>query len=435
MSANATVNQVVLIGDQAAADTPVTPDMQFSGLNVDFDEQLETNFYRPAGSKVNKMGVLNDVSSKGTFNGVHSYREAIWPFESYVGSGGGPDTLAGGGKKWRYKPSLGDVDPYVLFTIQKGSKQRGRQVNDILFNSIQIALSRKGVNISGNILGKGVTPGVTMNLERNEVQSLAKTGTPTAGTFTLTYSGQTTSAIAYNASAATIKAALEALSNIAVGDVSVSGGPLPNTAVVITFKGALGNTNVGAITVDSTSVTGGTFAITTTTQGNAGATEIAPMPIAGKQVSLFLDDAYGDIGTTQLTDNFSCQINLPDKYRPKSVMNRDLDSYKEPVEQPMEPTCVLTMEANSFSDALYAAAKAGDLPTQYLRIDAEGIVIGGGVTDPFQWVFDVPLKLQGATENGDSDGVDSYTFTFQIVEDDDMGSFFDTYFVNDIASL
>lgn len=433
--ANSTVNQKALIGVQSAADTPVTPDKQFTGLNVDFEESPETVFYRPAGSKVNKMGVLNDVSSKGTFNGVHSYTEGIFPFESYVGSSG-PDTLAGGGRKWRYKPALGSIDPYRLFTLQKGSLQRGRQVSDVLFNSIQISLSRKGANISGNILGKGVTPGATMNLARNEVQQLAKTGTPTAGTYTLTYSGQTTTAIAYNATAATIKAALEALSNIAVGDVAVSGGPLPNAPIGITFKGALANTNVGALVVDSSSVTGGGLAITTATQGNAGAAEIAQTPISGNQINVHMNSSYADLGTDdQLEDNFSVQINLPEKWSTKRVMNRSLSSWKEPVEKAMEPTVVVIMEANDYSDALYAAAKADDLPTQYLRIDALGIVIGGGITDHFQWVFDVPLKLQTATENGDSDGVDSYTFTFQVVEDDDMGSFFDTYFVNGLASL
>jgi hypothetical protein len=432
MAANAKVNQVALVGVQAAADTPVTPDKKFSGINIDFEEMLETNFYRPAGSKVNKTGVLNGVSSKGTFNGAHSYIESLYFFESYVGSSG-PDTLAGGGKKWRYKPTIGDVDPYRLFTIQKGSIQRGREVNDVLFNSIQIALSRQGATISGNIIGKKVSPGATMNLDRNEVQEIAKTGTPTAGTFTLTYAGQTTTPIPYNATAAAIKSALEALSNIAVGDISVSGGPLPTTAVRVAFKGSLTALNVVAMTVTPT-ITGGSFAVNPITQGNAGASDLDSVPISGSQLNVYLDDAFADLGNTQLLDNFSVQINLPEKYKTKRVMNRSLESWKEPVEQEMEPTLVITMEANGYSDALYATAKSEGLPTQYLRVDALGIVIPGA-TDHFEWVFDVPLKLQGATENGDSDGVDSYTFTFQIVEDDDMGSFFDTYFVNDLPSL
>lgn len=49
-------------------------------------------------------------------------------------------------------------------------------------------------------------------------------GGATTGTFTLTYSGQTTASIAALSSAAFIQAALEALSTIAVGEVEVTGG-------------------------------------------------------------------------------------------------------------------------------------------------------------------------------------------------------------------
>lgn len=92
---------------------------------------------------------------------------------------------------------------------------------------------------------------------QNEKQTITITGTPTGGTFTLTYSGQTTSAIAYNASASTVQSALEALSNIAVGDVTCTGGAFPGTAVVVEFKGALANTDVSMMTSTS-SLTGGT---------------------------------------------------------------------------------------------------------------------------------------------------------------------------------
>ena len=54
----------------------------------------------------------------------------------------------------------------------------------------------------------------------NEVQSI--TIDATGGTFTITYAGQTTSALSYKASAATVQAALEALSTISTGNISVT---------------------------------------------------------------------------------------------------------------------------------------------------------------------------------------------------------------------
>lgn len=105
----------------------------------------------------------------------------------------------------------------------------------------------------------------------NEVQTVTITGSPTGGTFTLTYSGQTTAGIAYNADAATVDAALEALSNIGAGDVTCTGGPLPGTAVIVEFTGALAATNVAEMTASGAGLTGGSspaVAIATTTAGS-----------------------------------------------------------------------------------------------------------------------------------------------------------------------
>ena len=49
------------------------------------------------------------------------------------------------------------------------------------------------------------------------------TVTATGGTFTLTYGGKTTAALAYNAMATQIQSALEALSSVGTGKVTVSG--------------------------------------------------------------------------------------------------------------------------------------------------------------------------------------------------------------------
>lgn len=105
----------------------------------------------------------------------------------------------------------------------------------------------------------------------NEVQTLTITGTPTGGNFTLTFDGQTTGNIAYNANAAAVQSALEALSNIAVGDVTCGGGALPGTPVTITFTGRLAARRLPEITANSAGLTGGTTptaTIATTTDGS-----------------------------------------------------------------------------------------------------------------------------------------------------------------------
>jgi hypothetical protein len=106
--------------------------------------------------------------------------------------------------------------------------------------------------------------------DTNEVQGIDITGGPTGGVYTLTYAGQETADIPYNATANQVQGYLTALSNIRSGDVIVSGGTAePYT---VTFTGSLRNTNVAALTADATGLTGGTtpgVTITTVTTGSS----------------------------------------------------------------------------------------------------------------------------------------------------------------------
>lgn len=112
----------------------------------------------------------------------------------------------------------------------------------------------------------------------NETQTLTITGTPTGGTFTISWTApavgsveKTTRAIPYNATAAQVQEALER--TFGRGNFECSGGPLPGTPVVVKFIGNYAAQNAGlATTTDS--LTGGTTpasAIVETVAGAAGA--------------------------------------------------------------------------------------------------------------------------------------------------------------------
>jgi len=94
----------------------------------------------------------------------------------------------------------------------------------------------------------------------NETQVVTLPGSPSGGTFTLTFQGQTTAAIAYNASTASVASALEALSNIGSGDVSVTGSAGNWT---IEFTSALAATDLALMTASGANLTGGSVAIST----------------------------------------------------------------------------------------------------------------------------------------------------------------------------
>lgn len=116
----------------------------------------------------------------------------------------------------------------------------------------------------------GIPAGWVDYEDLNTVYSVSNNAT--GGTFTLTYSGQTTSAIAYDATAATIQTALENLSTIDPGEVCVVGGPLPSTKAVIHFIGDLGGIDL-TVTGSGASLTGAGAALTLTKIQTGGTTD------------------------------------------------------------------------------------------------------------------------------------------------------------------
>ena len=109
----------------------------------------------------------------------------------------------------------------------------------------------------------------------SEVQTLTLGGTPTGGTFRLSFKGSNTAAIAWSVTNATlianISAALQALDTVGAGGITVAAGTLTAGigTVTLTYGGNLGVLSVPNVTVYNNSLTGTapTVAVAETTPG------------------------------------------------------------------------------------------------------------------------------------------------------------------------
>lgn len=128
----------------------------------------------------------------------------------------------------------------------------------------------------------------------NEVQTVTITGSPTAGSFTLSLWGFPATAVAFNASAATLQSALAGISIIGAGNVTVSGaagGPY-----TVTFVGALAGMDITQF-ISSNTFSGGTtpnVVVATVTTGKTGLTP----PATGWFVSKDASVTYSPNGAT-----------------------------------------------------------------------------------------------------------------------------------------
>jgi phage tail sheath protein FI len=100
----------------------------------------------------------------------------------------------------------------------------------------------------------------------NEQQTLTFSAAPTGGTFTLSFAGQTSAPIPFNANNAAVQTALEAIPGIGAGNVTVTPAAAPWT---VTFVNALGSRDVPQLVADTSLLTpaGTTIAVATTVPG------------------------------------------------------------------------------------------------------------------------------------------------------------------------
>lgn len=113
---------------------------------------------------------------------------------------------------------------------------------------------------------KGTVVGICTSAAANDVQTLSQSSA-TGGTFTVTFgfgTVYTSAPIPYNASAAQVQSALQALPNIGSGNVSCTGGALGSAGVVCTFGGNLANQPQPIFAINNAGLTGSGAAVSVT---------------------------------------------------------------------------------------------------------------------------------------------------------------------------
>jgi len=169
--------------------------------------------------------------------------------------------------------------------------------------TLRMAFGYKDLPYLLNGLLKDITSSYPTTPSYNGTWTATITGTPDGGTFTLTYGGQTTAGIAYNATAGAVQSALVALTSVGTGNVTVTGGPGPGTPYVITFGGVLQQT-VAALTASGAGLTGGTdpaIGVASTAATNTRRWLWTPSQSADDAVKTFSIEKGSSVGASRFT--------------------------------------------------------------------------------------------------------------------------------------
>ncbi len=218
----------------------------------------------------------------------------------------------------------------------------------------------------------------------SEVQKLTTTNKATGGTFTLTYDGHTTAAIAYDATTAQIQAALETLPNVSTGDIIVSGDNLTvdGGVTTFTFLNTLGDVNLLSINPSNlTPSANSNYIMTEQTKGSDGWIN---------RSSNTIDNVISGL-TLHLHDT-------TDANGEKITLTRDIESVKE--------------KLNSMVGAYNAAVVYIQEKTGYNDIlKTAGVLMGDYVVSTIESQLNIPLIAQ---TNGFVEDIDTFLMPGQI---------------------
>jgi hypothetical protein len=150
-----------------------------------------------------------------------------------------------------------------------------------------------------------VVPVLKVSALASALQTLSVSGGPTGGSFTLSFGGQTSAAIGFNATAAQVQTALQAMPTIGAGGVTCAGGPLPETAMQIFFAGPLAFRAQPLIKIGTNGLTGGATPAPSVAPTTAGAlvSDVQTISVSGTPTAGTFQLAFGGQTTAPVPFN------------------------------------------------------------------------------------------------------------------------------------
>lgn len=394
--------------------------LRTSDLRLMPKPQIETEVVTGAGDELPSGVIVNDDYTNLDVAGRAGYTGIMYPLASMFGF---PTSTLVSGSTYDHTWVWDGRRPIIpaSYSMHYGLPGRADEILGVIFNGLSMTVARGGYDMSTSAFGKALTPSVNMGGATNEVQTVSVTGTPTALAPSFTFGGRTvTGASQASYTAAQIQTLLESLPTIGVGNVVVTGGPLPGTSVVVTFVGKLGGQDVATLTTTGTTFTGGTtpaMTVATTTPGADTATTLTNNPIAPLHFDVYGGDTWAEAQaeSTKLLAVYSAEMGWGEKWQRSMPVNSARTSDGIYVGEDQEHTLNLRMGADATSRGFYATARGG--LRKFIRLHAIGPLTGDS-THRYELVIDVALLLRGTAGYEGENGIHVLTWNGQISRDE-----------------
>ncbi len=168
MAERATIFQTVQIGVETVYGTGVAANRKLTGLSIEPSPRVEIETFRAAGMKFATVSALNKEWSEADLSGPITYTEMVYLLNSLLKAVTTP-TGAGNAKTWAFDLSSSAADTVKSFTVEQGSSERAHSVAGGLVTGLSLEFSREGCELTGTMLAKALSDGITLTAAPTEV--------------------------------------------------------------------------------------------------------------------------------------------------------------------------------------------------------------------------------------------------------------------------
>lgn len=431
MAERASVFNASYWGIETVPGTQVAPTKRLLATGLEPEPITPTTAFRPLGFLAPTTVTQGKENVNGNLSGDLSFSDLTYLYNSILVAVS-PTTPAGATltRRWTFQPSVSAPDAFKSYTIQRGSTAGAELWGYTMIDSLTHRWTRTEATQTGTFfgqimteqaqsspfpIGSGVTDVTPLPIDPKSVslyagtsfttsqaQTITLSGGATGGTFTLTFDGQTTAPIAFNATGATVQTALQALSTINTNNVTVTGsagGPW-----VATFADRLAFLDVSLFTFNLSLLTGGTPAMTVvkTTPGSM----------------------------SKLLRVSSFEYAMPSRFTPGFTLNQGDPSFSYFVNKGIEPVHTLVLEHDSVSAGFMSNLR--NKTQTYLCLIAWGPQTEAGFSNCLRMF--VPFKFTQSVR-GDTDDVYTATYSLSNQYDATLGSYAKIEIDNAISAL
>jgi len=211
----------------------------------------------------------------------------------------------------------------------------------------------------------------------NEQQKITLSASPQGGSYRITFDGEETADISYDANAAAVQSALEALSNIGSGNVSVG---ISGLEITITFTGSLGGANQPEVTVSSSTLCRNTIETlslsATPVSGNAS---VKAVGFGGSPGTVYYYDSASAIETALETAGYPSGTGVSGNWNPDGftistpadvTLDITIPSFEDAGTNPLTPSYVKTQSYSSVTATVSTIQDGSEPPIMIVHAPA-----------------------------------------------------------------